>query len=363
MSYMDYKFIEYNMKSILFLVLLFVTSFAFAQEGVKWETSSFNDALNKAAKEKKYVFLDCYTSWCGPCKLMLEREFVKKEAGKYFNKKFVNIKMDMEKGEGIELAKKYKIRVYPTFIVINAAGDEIGRVVGRDNIESFIVKVEQLFDEKNSPEFLRQKYLESRKLKDAYIYLDAVKGKRMTDETDAFFREHADSIGYAIYTKEMWPYVEFGLTADSGYLLERLCDDYFMFIRNLGYGLVSEKLTDAIVNRLSRYLRGKQGLSPEVVSAYADRLKFLAGNDTYKKIIVKASLAMAKGDIEGILKAFDANTVFYDLSYRQGNRLKSVFVDIPLLSKEIKRRYFEILQGHYDWASKRIKDRILPDYD
>lgn len=351
------------MKRILFLVLLFVASFAFAQEGVKWETSSFSDALNKAAKEKKYVFLDCYTSWCGPCKWMAEKEFVKKEAGKYFNKKFVNIKVDMEKGEGIELKKRYKVEAFPTFIVTDARGKEIGRVIGRAEIAPFIAKVEQLFDEKNSPEFLKRKYLESKKLKDAYIYLDAIKEKRMTDETDAFFREHADSIGYAIYTKEMWPYIEFGLTADSGYLLERLCDDYFMFIRNLGYGLVAEKLTDAIVNRLSRYLRGKQKLSPEVVSVYADRLKFLARNDTYKKIIVKASLAMAKGDIEGIRKAFDSNTVFYDLSYSQRNRLESVFVDIPLLSKEMKRRYFEILQGHYDGASKRIKDRILPDYD
>lgn len=351
------------MKRILFLVLLFVTSFVFAQEGVKWETSSFSDALNKAAKEKKYVFLDCYTSWCGPCKLMLEKEFVKKEAGKYFNKKFVNIKMDMEKGEGIELAKKYKIRAFPTFIVINAAGDEIGRVVGRDNIESFIVKVEQLFDQKNSPEYLYQKYLESRNLKDAYAYLDVVKEKKMKDRVDYFFNENTDSIGYAIYTSRMWPYIEFGLTAETGYLLSRLCDDYSKFIVNLGYGLVSESLSDAILYRLSEYLRGALVLPAEEVSTYVDRLKFLSKNERYEEIIMNASLAMSKGDIEGIRKAFDPNVVFYELSYNQMMDIRWVFENIPVLTKDMKRRYFEIIQGHYNWAAKRIKEKVMPKYE
>lgn len=351
-----------KMKSILLLALIFVTSFTSAQEGVKWENSSFNEALDKAAKEKKYVFLDCYTSWCGPCKWMTEEEFVKKEAGKYFNKKFVNIKIDIEKGEGIELKKRYKVVAVPTFIVMDATGKEIGRVIGRDEITPFIAKVEQLFDKENSPEYLLQKYLESRKLDDAYAYLDLLKERRMIDEADHFFSKNADSIGYVIYFPQMWPYVEFGLNAKAGYLLERLCENYSQFIENSGYGLVSDKLTDAILNRLSGYLKGNWDLSPDAVSIYVERLKFLSENEKYNEIIMNAALAMSKGDAEGIRKAFDPNTVFYDLSYRERNRIESVFKNISLLSKEVKRRYFEIIQGHYDWASKRIQDKILPDY-
>lgn len=351
------------MKRILSLVLLFVTSFVFAQEGVKWETSSFSDALNKAAKEKKYIFLDCYTSWCGPCKWMTQEEFVKKEAGKYFNKKFVNIKVDMEKGEGVELKKRYNVEVFPTFIVTDATGKEIGRVIGRDDIGSFIKKVEQLFDEESSPVFLKQKYLASRKLKDAYIYLEAIKEKRMTDEVDVFFSENADSLGYAVYTDAMWQYIEFGLTARTGYLLDRLCRDYFLFVKNLGLGLVSDRLADAILARLSSYLKGEVELSAEIVSVYADRLKYLSGDDVYKEIIVKASLAMSEGDVEGIRKAFDPNTVFYELSYRQRNRIESIYEDIPLLSKEVKYKYFEVVRGFYDWASKRIKEKVMPKYE
>ena len=65
------------------------------------------------------VFVDCYTTWCGPCKMMTEEVFPQKEAGDFFNAHFVNVKFDMEKGEGKELSKQFKIRAYPTFLLLN----------------------------------------------------------------------------------------------------------------------------------------------------------------------------------------------------------------------------------------------------
>ena len=50
--------------------------------------------------------MDCYTSWCGPCKYMTGTIFPQEKAGEFFNPKFVCVKFDMEKGEGPELGKK-----------------------------------------------------------------------------------------------------------------------------------------------------------------------------------------------------------------------------------------------------------------
>ncbi|MDE6685622.1 MAG: thioredoxin family protein [Duncaniella sp.] len=86
------------------------------------EGSTLQDAIDKAAKENKMVFLDCYTSWCGPCKMMSESVFPTKEVGDYMNPKFVSIKIDMEKGEGPELAKRVEISAYPTFILFDKNG-------------------------------------------------------------------------------------------------------------------------------------------------------------------------------------------------------------------------------------------------
>ena len=79
---------------------------------------------------------------------MAKSVFTTKEAGDYFNKKFVNIKIDMEKGEGINLARQFKIQGYPTFIILNSNGKELGRIVGGAEIKQFIQKVEGLLGNK-----------------------------------------------------------------------------------------------------------------------------------------------------------------------------------------------------------------------
>lgn len=57
-------------------------------------------------------------SWCGPCKMMDRNVFVKKSVGDYYNSTFVNARFDMEKGEGIEIAQKYMVRSYPTYLFL-----------------------------------------------------------------------------------------------------------------------------------------------------------------------------------------------------------------------------------------------------
>ena len=132
---------------IVCVAAMLLASATFAQ--VKWEEGSLNQALKKAKESgKELVFLDCYATWCGPCQYMAKSVFTTKEAGDYFNKKFVNIKIDMEKGEGINLARQFKIQGYPTFIILNSNGKELGRIVGGAEIKQFIPKVEAILNKK-----------------------------------------------------------------------------------------------------------------------------------------------------------------------------------------------------------------------
>ena len=95
----------------LMMSVTFIAQNKAQNPGVLFEEGAFAQALAKAKNNKKgpkIIFMDCYTTWCGPCKYMSEKIFPQELVGKFYNTNFVNIKMDMEKGEGIELAKKYK---------------------------------------------------------------------------------------------------------------------------------------------------------------------------------------------------------------------------------------------------------------
>lgn len=126
------------------LALCFAATTLFAQtnKGVKFEQGTLKSLVAKAAAEKKYLFVDVYTTWCGPCKYMANSVFPQAKMGDYFNKTFVNAKFDAEKGEGIEIARTYGVTAYPTFLILNAEGQEVGRIVGGDDPDGFIKKTQ-----------------------------------------------------------------------------------------------------------------------------------------------------------------------------------------------------------------------------
>ena len=101
------------MKKLLSVFVGLLCSVAvFAQ--TDFQELSLEEACKKAKTENKPIFLDCYTSWCGPCKMMANEVFTLKEAGDYFNKNFVCVKTDMEKGGGPAIGKQYGVeRIRP----------------------------------------------------------------------------------------------------------------------------------------------------------------------------------------------------------------------------------------------------------
>lgn len=123
----------------ILLFVAFVTSLSFAQNrSIEFEHGTFAELLAKAKKENKMIFIDCYTTWCGPCKWMAKNIFTNDTAADFYNKKFVNAKIDMENGEGIEIAKKYGIRAYPTLLYLDSDGAQMHRICGAGSVKSFI---------------------------------------------------------------------------------------------------------------------------------------------------------------------------------------------------------------------------------
>ena len=131
-----------------------------AHVGVNFQDLTFEQAVEKAAKMRKQIFVDCYTSWCGPCKYMSNTVFPQEKMGDYMNPKFICVKYDMEKGEGPELAKKFGVRAYPTFVILNTDGTVRHKFVGGGEPDRFIERVKDAFDDNKATGVLDAKYAE-----------------------------------------------------------------------------------------------------------------------------------------------------------------------------------------------------------
>ena len=143
---------------LLFVICLFVQSVSVAQEGVDFRNISLEEALEQAKAEDKLVFVDCYTPWCGPCHRMLTEVFPRKEAGDYFNSRFVCVKYDMTKDENVELNKKFRVAAYPTFIIIRPDGTVLHKQTGAGDLNYFIPCVEAGLNDSTNLWGLEQEY-------------------------------------------------------------------------------------------------------------------------------------------------------------------------------------------------------------
>lgn len=148
------------MKRLIAFAILLSALTSLSAQGIAFEKeeTAWADILKKAKTENKIVFVDAFTTWCGPCKTMAKNIFPQKEVGDVFNAKFVNAKIDMEKGEGPEIAKKYGVQAYPTYIFVNGDGELVHRSLGSMPAEKFIAVGEAASDPERQFYSLKKKY-------------------------------------------------------------------------------------------------------------------------------------------------------------------------------------------------------------
>ncbi len=109
------------------------------KRSIDFEELGWVEAKEKAKVENKLIFLDAYTTWCRPCIQMDRNVFTLNEVADFYNSNFVNVKMEMEKDEfGPELAEKYGIKAYPTYLFLDHTGEVVFEGSGYTEAEPFI---------------------------------------------------------------------------------------------------------------------------------------------------------------------------------------------------------------------------------
>lgn len=115
------------------LVLCFISA-AYAE--APFQDISLDAALEKAAADEKVVMIDFYTTWCGPCKMLDKQTWPDKDVRTWIDEHAIALKVDAEKKR--DLAKRFKVRGYPTIVFVKSDGTVLDRMVGFRGPKDFI---------------------------------------------------------------------------------------------------------------------------------------------------------------------------------------------------------------------------------
>ncbi len=196
------------MRNIIVITVFLLSGFSsFCQKGVNFENLTFDEALAKAKVENKLVFVDCYTSWCGPCRFMADSIFPQEKAGEFFNSRFVCVKFDMEKGEGRELYNEFGVKAFPTFLIVRPDRTMQHKLAGGGSLELFIDRVSKGLKLKTSFSFLAERHAKGKlNKKQLMVYLEILNGANERERA-AEVREELDVVLTLKdrTTKEYWP--------------------------------------------------------------------------------------------------------------------------------------------------------------
>ncbi|MES2268014.1 MAG: thioredoxin fold domain-containing protein [Bacteroidota bacterium] len=160
------------MKFILTTTICLMAFFAVAQEkGINFQNNlTWAQVKEKAKKENKYIFVDCYTTWCVPCKVMAKEVFPQPEVADFFNEKFVSIALQFDetkldnadikrwRAEVKRFDKEYKINAYPTYLFFSPDGAVVHSVIGGSDSKAFLIKAKQALDPTTQLINLRKQY-------------------------------------------------------------------------------------------------------------------------------------------------------------------------------------------------------------
>ncbi|NRD19361.1 thioredoxin fold domain-containing protein [Winogradskyella eckloniae] len=139
-------------KITLGLIAVFAFTITGIAQDINWVT--MEEALELQKKEPKKIFMDVYTNWCGPCKMLDKNTFQTKDVAAYVNEHYYAVKFNAEGNEEItykdttysnpnfdesktnsrnsvhEFSRFLQIRAYPTMVFFDEEGNVIAPIQG-----------------------------------------------------------------------------------------------------------------------------------------------------------------------------------------------------------------------------------------
>ena len=166
------------------LIAIFLSYQSIAMGGVNFEKNlNWLQIQAKARAERKYIFVDCFATWCAPCKSMDKNIFSIEKVGSYMDEHFISIKvqMDTSTADNDEIKKwyadahrimmDYNVKSYPSYLFFTPEGKIVHRDLGYRNEEKFMQLMKDVFDTSKQYYTLLENYQQGKKNFNSMLYL------------------------------------------------------------------------------------------------------------------------------------------------------------------------------------------------
>lgn len=274
------------------------------------QTKEWKKVVKKAKKEKKLIFVDCYTSWCGPCKMLSKEVFTRDEVADFFNQHFVNAKYDMEKdADGVILKKQFEVKAFPTLVFVDPATQQVvHRMVGAGSADWLIAGAQQAGDPQNNLSGMIQRYQAGERGAEFLSrYLAALASAYMVEEQGKVAAEYLNSLSEEqLATKENWDLIKKYVHDPLSEPLKRVMANRARFYELAGREVVDFKLKNTLrraVSQLAAWRPGKGGAFDEQKNAelidYLLTIDYEAAPAGLAELYTAAYIR--KGDFRGLL--------------------------------------------------------------
>lgn len=340
------------MKLSSVIALLTITTLLSAQ-GIEFEHTSWKEAMSKAKEEGKAMFVDSYATWCGPCKRMSKQVFTQSEVGDFYNENFINIKLDMEKEDGVSFGHKYPVSAYPTLFFLAGDGKVIHKEKGGKDKQKLIDMGELVLRKYDTSGQYTEAYEKGdRNYNLVYNYVKALNkaGKPSLKISNEYIRSKPD----ITEDERLLFLLEAAVESDSKLFAEVIsnCESIKKLVDQETFVNKITRATDATVKKAVEY--EVPSLLDEAIDAYQNTV----GNEKLPIIKMKRFYYRNTG----------GKSEFLDLSKKQFKEVKNDEVELGKLLVELKsfeknEDYYDLLEdAHKAFVKLNSNDKSIMNY-
>ncbi len=328
---------------------------------------NWNKIVAQAKKENKFIFVDCYTTWCGPCKEMSKEIFPKKKVGDFFNKAFINIafQLDTTKKDNADVIvsrrvaasmKKYKINAYPTFLIFDTSGTIVHKFAGGGDEDEIIAKAKIGLNKETQYYNLIQQY-NAGKREDFLLKRLCKTADEAEDNLDDYLKAFIET-RENLYTKENSKFLIEFMEEAKGAAFESFYKNKEKWIEVLGKQKVNVVIESKICSTLET----------ELIFTLPNKINWQKLTEKYTKLFPKyGKVAVAKeamgwklrnNDFKGYIKMLDSLFIEYPEQMNYSNELNQNASTIFNLSNDKT-----LLNKALSWSKKSLEqDKDNPMY-